>query len=112
MLQSFKYAITGIKDALKSEPNLRVHFVAALLVILTAIYLKFTSIEMVVLILTISFVITLEIINTIVEKLVNLYSMEKSEQARAIKDMSAAVVLFGAITSVFVGLFLFLNKLW
>lgn len=110
-LKSFKYALTGIKDALKSEPNLRFHFLAAVLVVICAIYLNFSTNEMVLLILTISFVIVLELINTIVEKIVNLHSMEISEEARAIKDMSAAVVLFGAITSVAIGLFLFMDKL-
>ena len=112
MIKSFKYALNGIKDAFKSEPNLRFHFLAALIVLFFAYLLKFSNIEFIILILTIAFVITLEIINTIVEKLVNMHSMEISEPARAIKDMSAAVVLISAIASIFVGFFLFFNKLW
>lgn len=107
MVNSFRYAINGIKDALKSEPNLRFHFLASLIVILSANYLRFNTTEFAVLILIISFVIVLELVNTIVEKLVDMYSKEISEEARIIKDISAGIVLFGAITSVVIGFLLF-----
>jgi diacylglycerol kinase len=111
MQKSFKYAINGIHDALKSEPNLRFHFLASIIAIFLAIYLKFTKVELSILVLTIFFVIVSELINTIVEKLVNLNSLEISEEARIIKDISAGVVLFSAIASIIVALFLFLPKL-
>ncbi len=110
-LKSFKFALNGIKDAFKSEPNLRIHFLASFFVIVFAIYLKFTILEFSLLILTIFSVIILELVNTIVEKIVDLHSLEISEEARIIKDMSAGTVLLGAIMSVIVGLCLFLPKL-
>lgn len=112
MQQSFRYAIIGIRDALKSEPNLRFHFITSILIIMLAIFLNFDFTEIVILVLTISFVIVLELINTVVEKLVDLNSKEISEEARVIKDISAGMVLFGAITSIVVGLFLFLPKIF
>lgn len=111
MLKSFQYAFNGIKDALKSEPNLRFHFLASTIVIILAIYLKFNFVEFSVLILTIFFVITLELINTIVEKLVDMHSKEISNEARIIKDISASVVLLGATASLIIGCFLFLAHL-
>jgi len=111
MQKSFKFAFNGIGDALKSEPNLRFHFLASIIAIFLAIYLKFTKVELSVLILTIFFVIVSELVNTIVEKLVDMNSKEISEEARVIKDISAAVVLLSAIASVVVGFFLFLPKL-
>ncbi len=111
MYKSFKYATQGIKDALKSEPNLRFHFLASLIVVSVAIYLKFNLEEFTILTLTIFFVITLELINTIVEKLVDMYSKEISESARVIKDISAGIVLIGAVGSIIIGLLLFLPKL-
>ena len=112
MLNSFKYAFNGIKEALNSEHNLRIHFTISFLVLLLAYYLKLNNIELSLLIITIAFVIILELINTVVEKLVDMYSKEISEKARIIKDISAGFVLIGAITSVFVGLILFLPKLF
>lgn len=111
ILNSFKFAINGIKDAIKSEPNLRFHFLASVVVVIMAVYLKFEQAEFAILFLTIFLVIILELINTMVEKLVDLNSLEISEEARIIKDISAGVVLLGAGASTIVALFLFLPKL-
>lgn len=111
MINSFKYAINGIKDAFKSEPNFRFHLLAAVLILIIAYFLKFSKIEIIVLTLTITFVIVSELINTAIEKLVDMYSLERSEIARAIKDISAASVLFCSIGASIVGLILFVEKL-
>ena len=111
MVNSFRYAINGIKDALKSEPNLRFHFLVSVVAVILALYLKFDFKELSILILTIFFVITLELINTIVEKLVDMHSRETTEEARVIKDISAGIVLLGAVVSVIIASFLFLPKL-
>ena len=112
MLNSFRNAFNGVRDALKSEPNLRFHFLVSIVVIFTAYILNFNYLEFAILFLTIFFVIVLELINTIVEKLVDMYSTAISEKAREIKDISAAVVLIGAFASAIIGLFLFGSKMW
>ncbi|HCR36397.1 hypothetical protein A2130_04230 [Candidatus Woesebacteria bacterium GWC2_33_12] len=112
MQKSFSYAFRGIGDALKSEPNLRIHFMFSFLTILLAVYLKFTWIEFAILTLTIFLVIILEFVNTIIEKLSDITHPEQSEKIRFIKDMSAATVLMAAVCSIIVGLILFLPKLW
>lgn len=111
MLKSFKYATNGIKDALKSEHNLRFHFLASFVAVILALYLKFNSIELAVLILTIFIVIILEFINTAIEKLSDIVHPEQSEKIRIIKDISAGVVFLGAIASLIIGCLLFLPKL-
>lgn len=112
MQKSFRDAIRGIGDALKSEPNLRIHFLASILVTILAVFLKFNTTEFVILILTVFFVIILELINTVVEKLVDMHSLEISEEARIIKDISAGVVLLSAIMAITIGALLFLPKLF
>jgi len=112
MLNSFKNAFNGIRDAIKSEPNLRIHFLASFIVVILAFYLKFNSTELSILFLTIFFVISLELVNTIVEKLVDMHSKEISEDARIIKDISAGIVLLGTIASTIIGSLLFLPKLF
>lgn len=111
MLKSFKYAINGIKDAIKSEPNLSVHLLFAVIALIFAYFLEFNLNELAILVIAIFFVITLELINTIVEKLVDLHSLKISEEARQIKDISASVVLLGAMASIVIASFLFLPKL-
>ncbi len=110
-LKSFKFASQGIKDALSSEPNLRIHITFSILTILMAIYFEFKYIEFAILIATISSVITLELVNTVVEKLVDLNSTEISEKARVIKDISAGFVFISSIAAIIIGLFLFIPKL-
>ncbi len=112
MLKSLTNAFRGVSDALKSEYNLRIHFLASVLVFILAFFLRFTPVEFAILTITVFFVITLELINTIIEKVMDITSPEISEKVRIIKDISAAVVLFGAIASVLVGLFLFIPKIF
>lgn len=112
MLKSFNYAIRGIKDALKTEPNLRFHFLFSIIIIATAVYLKLNSVELSVLVITIFFVICLELANTIIEKVVDQHSKTITEEARIIKDISAGMVLLGAIASIIIGLILILPKLF
>lgn len=110
VLKSFPYAISGLKTALKNEPNFRVHISFAFVAIVMAIILKLSSIETAILILTIAFVIILELINTMLEALVDLVSPEIKEHAKIAKDVSAAAVLVSAIVSLIVGSLLFLPK--
>lgn len=112
MLKSFQYAFRGIKDALKSEPNLRFHFLASVIAVIMAVYLKFNATEFAILFLTIFLVIILEFINTVIEKLSDMVHPEQSEKMRVIKDISAGVVLLGAVASLVIGTLLFLPKLF
>lgn len=109
--QSFKYAINGLKDAFRSEPNLSVHILFAVIALIFAYFLEFSNTEFMILIFTIFSVIILELVNTIVEKLVDMHSTKISEEARQIKDISAAVVLLSAISALIIGFLLFVNKL-
>lgn len=111
MLGSFKYAVQGIRDALKSERNLRIHFGFSVFALVMSFALKLNAVEFSVVILTIFVVVILEFINTAIEKLADIVHPEKSEKIRIVKDISAGVVLMGAIASILVGIFLFLPKI-
>ena len=108
---SFSYAFSGIRLALKNEPNIRVHFVVAILVAVVAYFLKFTHVEWIVLAFTIAFVLILELINTTLEEIVDMVSPGTRPQARVAKDVSAAAVLISALLAVVIGAFLFLPKI-
>ena len=111
ILKSFSYAFEGIATAFKNEPNFKVQAVIAVLVLLSAIILKFPLLEMGLLVLTIGIVLILELINTALEALVDLASERINPKAKIAKDVSAAAVLSSAILSVIVGTILFLPKL-
>ena len=108
---SFSYAFSGIRLALKNEPNIRVHFVVAILVAVVAYFLKFTRLEWIVLAFTVAFVLILELINTTLEEIVDMVSPGVRQRARVAKDVSAAAVLISALLSVVIGGFLFLPKI-
>lgn len=109
--ESFSYAFSGIKTALKNEPNFRIQAVFALVAIALGIFVNLSGIEWTILALTIFLVLILELINTSLEALVDLISPEFHEKAKVAKDVSAAAVLFSAIFSVIVALIIFLPKL-
>ena len=110
-LKSIQYAIEGIKTAFSEEPNFKIHFAIAILVLILAGFLGFSSSEWLLLLFTISFVLVVEFINTSLEDIVNLINPEVHPLAKKAKDVMAAAVLISAITSVFVGVILFLPKL-
>ncbi len=109
--KSFFYAFTGLKTAVKNEPNLRIHLCFAAAAITIACLLNISRMEWLMLLFIIFWVISLELINTVLEELVDLVSPEMRPHAKVAKDVSAAVVLLGAILSVIVGFILFLPKL-
>lgn len=110
--KSFAYAFEGLEVAFKNEPNFRIQIIIAISSLFLAIILKLSLLEIAILILTIGFVLVLELINTALEALVDLVNEEIRPKAKIAKDVSAAAVLLSAILSVAVGAFLFLPKLF
>lgn len=111
LTKSFKYAFRGIVDAIKSEPNFRIHIIVAITVLVAGKLFGLETTQWLILFLVIYFVLMLEILNTILEKIVDMVSPEVNETARAAKDMAAAAVLLSAVVSVIVGVILFLPKI-
>jgi len=110
IINSFKFAADGIKEAFQSERNMKVHFLLMILAIILGIILKLSSVEWGILIITIGLVLISEFINTSLEQIVDIVSPEKQEKARIAKDLAAAGVLVSAIVAVLVGIFLFVPK--
>ncbi len=112
LIASFKYALNGIKTALLSERNFQIECMLGLLILLPAIIFKISSIEWMIIIGCMGLVLSLELINTVIEKLCNFFHADFHPQIKIIKDISAAAVLIGAIASVVIALFIFLPKIF
>ncbi len=110
-IRSFSYAINGLCYVLKNETNLKIHLIATLVVVAAGFYFQINTNEWCLTALTIGLVISLEIVNSAIEKLVDLVSPEKHPKAGLIKDIAAASVLFAAIIAICVACFIFLPKL-
>lgn len=104
---SFKHAGEGILTALKEEPNLKVHFLIGVVVILAGIIFKITKFEWTVLLMLIGMVITLELTNTAIEEIVNTFTQEISPSAKRAKDVAAGAVLTVSITAAVIGMIIF-----
>ncbi len=101
--ESFKHASEGIAEALLSERNLRIHFIVGVLVIFTSFFLDIPREEILWLIFAVFSVIGAELINTLVEGLVDLYSTRKNPMIKFVKDVAAGIVLWYTLFSVVVG---------
>jgi len=106
--QSFKYAFTGVKHALKYNRNLRIHFFMGALVTVASLYFDVNAFEMGILGVMIVLVICTEMINTSIEEMVDLITTEHRRQAEIAKDVAAGMVLVASLGSVIVGILIFL----
>ncbi|MGL4335345.1 MAG: diacylglycerol kinase family protein [Turicibacter sp.] len=108
MIKSFKYATTGILTSVAVGRNIKVHYVVALLVVCSGFYFNITPIEWCLLLLVISQVITLEMINTAIERVVDLASPDYHLLAKIAKDVAAGAVLMSAAVAVIIGLIIYM----
>ena len=105
---TFKNARKGFRLVLKSEMNIRIHIVIALLVLITAFLLNFSSIEYCIVILTIALVMITEMINTAIEFTLDaVYHNRYSKMVGMAKDISAGAVMFASVIAVIIGCIIF-----
>lgn len=105
---SFKYAFAGILSALKEEPNLKFHFAAGVLAIITSLILQVSQLDLIVIIFLIGFVISVELTNTAIEAVVDAFTDKEHPGAKLAKDISAGAVLVAALTSAVIGMMILL----
>jgi len=114
LFSSFMYASRGVINLLKSEQNARIHLIFAIAVATFAYLLSVTIIEAIILFFAVTLVIAMEIINTAIEKLLDITKPEKTKAVEFIKDAMAGAVLIASIIALVVTVLIFLpyfNKL-
>lgn len=105
---TFKNARKGFRLVVRSEMNIRVHLVIAILVLFFAYLLDFSAVEYSILLLAIAIVIVSEMLNTAIEFALDaIYHNRYSKMVGMAKDISAGAVMFASFISVLIGLFLF-----
>lgn len=109
---TFKNSFKGIRLALKSERNIRIHFSVAVFVLILATILKFSVIEFVLLIIAIASVIIAEMVNSAIEfSLDAIFHNRYSKLVGMAKDIAAGAVMVATFSSIAIGLLLFGSKL-
>lgn len=111
LINSFKFAFSGCKLTFQAEQNMKIHTIIALLVLILGVVFEISHVEWMFLVIVIGLVISAEIINTSIENLVDLVTLEHREKARVAKDTSAAFVLILSGVAVIIGLIIFIPKI-
>ena len=110
-LDSVKNCLEGINYTLSNENNFKREIIIGILVVIMSAILKISIIEWVIVILLINFVLVCELINTALEKAVDLYTKEFNKTAKIVKDVAGASVFVMSIFSAIIGFIIFLPKL-
>lgn len=109
---SFYFAGKGLLDLFITQPNARIHLVAALVVLVVGNILGLSTWEWVVIIGCITAVLAMEAVNTAIEYLADRISTDYHPLTGKAKDAAAAAVLITAIGAVVVGLIIFVPKVF
>lgn len=109
--KSFAYAWRGISRVWATEQNFRLQVFIALLVITAMFALDVSRAEKALLLLAIAFVLVLELVNSIFERIVDLLKPRLHEHVEEVKDVMAGAVLIAAVGAAFIGVVIFLPYL-
>ena len=106
-IHSFYYAFCGLISTLKTEQNMVVHVISALLVIFAGFLFQISYIEWIICFILIGLIMSAELINTALETVVDLVSPEIHPLAKIAKDTAAAAVLVLSIFAFLSGVLIF-----
>jgi diacylglycerol kinase len=105
--RSFRYAYEGIKYALATQRNMKFHFFAAVVVLVLALFFRLPKVDVLFLLLSVTLMIVTELVNTAIEKSVDLAMPDIHPLAKIAKDTAAASVLVSAAFAAITGMIIF-----
>lgn len=108
--KAFVHAFRGMEYFFTHDRNGRIHLLAAVVVSATGYYAAISATEWAILLLCMAMVISFEMLNHALEKLCDLVHSEHHPLIKTAKDVAAAAVLWSALISALVGLFIFIPK--
>jgi diacylglycerol kinase (ATP) len=111
LLQSFNHAFDGLVHVFRHQRNLRIHFVAAILVLLACLFFDVSRLEFMAVLIAITFVLIAEMLNSAIEAAIDLSTTETDPRARVAKDVAAGAVLVASVNALVVAYFVFADKL-
>ena len=110
VIESFNFAIEGVIHVLRTQRNMRIHFGAAVVVIVVSVAVGVSKIELIVLLLSIAFVLIAEMINTAIEGTIDAATTSFDPMAKLAKDIAAGAVLIASVNAIAVGYLVFAGK--
>ncbi|MDF2839242.1 MAG: diacylglycerol kinase [Clostridia bacterium] len=111
LLDSFGFALSGLIYCLKTQRNMRIHLTAALLVTIISLFSKLNKTDIIMLAFAISLVLICEMINTAIEKAIDLVTDKFHPLAKIAKDVAAGAVFLAAANALVIGYLVFFNRM-
>lgn len=111
LIDSFNYAIQGIIHTLQTQKNMRFHFFIGIAVLISSLFFNLSRLELIILFISITLVIVLEMVNTAIETAIDLFANYYHPLAKIAKNVAAGAVLVSAINAVVVGYLIFFDRL-
>lgn len=108
---SVKNCLDGISYVTKNEKNFKREIAFGIIALILSYILKIDKIEFIIILTMICLVLTTEIINTAIERAVDLVTKEYHELARIAKDVSAGSVLVTSTFALIIGIIIFMPKI-
>ena len=110
-LKSMVFALKGAFKLITTEHSVMVQTTIAFLLIIAGFYFDISREEWMFQTLAIGLVLSVEGINTAVEKVADFIHPEYHEKIGFIKDIAAGAVFFAAMTAIAIGCFIYIPKI-
>ncbi len=110
-LKSFTWAFEGIVYVLRTQRNMKIHFAVAIIVLGGSLFFDLSRVELITILLSVSFVLVTEMINTAVEAAIDTFGTAFDPMAKIAKDVAAGAVLISSINALAVGYLIFFDRL-
>lgn len=107
LIKSFVHALRGIRVVFKNEQSFQIQFLFALSVVVLGFLFRVNAFEWIILFLLIGLILTLELINSVFERIVDTFKPRIHPIVRDIKDIMAATVFIMSLIALMIGLIIF-----
>ena len=111
LYKSFGYAFEGIFAGIRGERNMKIHCFAAVCVVVAGVLFHISVTEWCICLVLFGLILSLELVNTAIEAVVDLVTEDKKPLAKLAKDTAAGAVLIAAVMAARAGLLIFVPKL-
>ena len=111
LYKSFGYAFEGIFAGIRGERNMKIHCFAAVCVIVAGVLFHISVTEWCICLVLFGLILSLQLVNTAIEAVVDLVTEDKKPLAKLAKDTAAGAVLIAAVMAAMAGLLIFVPKL-
>ncbi len=110
-IKSTGYALQGLKSCFYSERNFRVQLAIAIITFLGGIILRIKPHEWLAILFCTALVLGLEILNTAIEKLSDVFTTSSHPLIKQVKDIAASAVLIVSVISLIIGCIIFIPRI-